>query len=179
MSELLDNTSLSEELRATIEKWAAQYPSRHRQSALLPALLAAQKQHQGWLSRALIDAISDYLNVPRMTSYEVATFYTLFELKPIGRYKISICTNLSCMLSGCDKIVQYLKAKLQISFGETTPDGQFTLKEVECLGACINPPVLRLNEAYHENLTIEKVDKLLKNTLAPKTRTRQSRKLKD
>ena len=152
---------LSETLKAEIEQWAIQYPPEQRQSALLPALLAAQRQHQGWLSRPLIDAIADYLKTARITAYEVVTFYSLFELKPVGRHKISVCTNISCMLSGCDRIVQHLKRRLQINFGGTTADGRLTLKEVECLGACTEAPVMMLDEHYQANLTLEKLDKLL------------------
>ena len=152
---------LSETLKAEIDRWVSQYPPGRQQSALLPSLLAAQRQHQGWLPRPLINAVADYLQIPHIKAYEVATFYTMFELKPVGQHKISICTNISCMLSGCDRIVQHLKKRLKINFGETTPDGKFTLKEVECLGACVNPPVMILDEQYHEQLTPAKIDCLL------------------
>jgi NADH-quinone oxidoreductase subunit E len=148
-------------LIAEIDRWAAQYPPIHRQSALLPALLAAQRQHNGWLPRPVIDAVADYLQVTRITAYEVVTFYSLFELKPVGKNKISVCTNISCLLKGCDRIVKQLKTQLKINFGETTPDGLFTLKAVECLGACIHAPVACINEQYYENLTPEKIDQLL------------------
>ncbi len=93
----------------------------------------------------------------------MATFYTLYELKPIGRHKIDVCTNVSCMLSGCDKIVKHLKNRLQINLGETTADEKFTLREVECLGACANAPVMHIGHRYYENLTPEKIDKILDN----------------
>lgn len=158
-----NNEVLSADLQATIEEWAQKYPPERRQSAVLPALSLAQESNHGYLSLALINAVADYLQMSRVTAYEVATFYSLYELKPVGRYKISVCTNISCMLSGCDKIVKHLKERLHIGFGETTPDGQFTLKEVECLGACVNAPVMQLGKRYHEDLTVKKVDEILDN----------------
>jgi len=154
---------LSAEIKADIEKWIAKYPPERRQSAILPALTRVQEQNQGYLSQELIDAVADYLNMSRVTAYEVATFYSLYELKPVGRHKIGVCTNISCMLSGCDKIVKHLKARLNINFGETTADGQFTLKEVECLGACANAPVVVIGQRYYEALTPKKVDAILDN----------------
>ncbi len=99
--------------------------------------------------------------MPRIKAYEVATFYSMFELKPVGRHKINICTNVSCLLNGCDRIVHHIKNRLNIDFNETTSDQRFTLKEVECLGACIRAPVMMVNQTYYENLTIEQVDTLL------------------
>jgi NADH-quinone oxidoreductase subunit E len=152
---------LSEALKVDIEKWTKKYPLERRQSAVLPVLTLVQERNQGYLSRELIDAVADYLNMSRVTAYEVATFYSLYELKPVGRHKIGVCTNISCMLSGCDKIVRHLKNRLKINFGETTVDGQFTLKEVECLGACANAPVMYIGQRYHENLTPKKIDDIL------------------
>ena len=152
---------LPDALRAEIEQWAAKYPPERRQSAILPALTLAQNHNNGYLSTELIDAVADFLAMSRVTAYEVATFYSLYELKPVGKQKISVCTNVSCLLAGCDKIVSHLKARLKINFGETTDDGRFTLKEVECLGACANAPVLQLGPDYYENLTPESIDKLL------------------
>lgn len=152
---------LSEELKTAIEKWAKKYPPDRRQSAVLPALMLVQDYNGGYLSQELIDAVADYLEMSRMTAYEVATFYTLYELKPIGRHKIGVCTNVSCMLSGCDKIVTHLQNRLQIKLGETTADEKFTLREVECLGACANAPVVHIGQRYYEDLTPEKLDKVL------------------
>lgn len=137
------------------------YPSDQKQSAVLPALHIAQEENDGWLSRELLDAVADYLDMPRVAVYEVATFYSMFELSPIGKHKISVCTNISCMLRGSEKIVSHLEDKLGIKVGETTKDGKFTLKEVECLAACVNAPVCQINKNYHENLTTEKIDQLL------------------
>ncbi|WP_342227028.1 NADH-quinone oxidoreductase subunit NuoE [Rickettsiella endosymbiont of Rhagonycha lignosa] len=154
---------LSEDLKIAIEKWTKKYPPDRRQSAVLPALMLAQEYNSGYLSQDLIDAVADYLEMSRVTAYEVATFYTMYELKPIGRHKIGVCTNVSCMLSGCDKIVAHLQNRLQIKFGETTADEKFSLREVECLGACANAPVVHIGQRYYEDLTPEKLDKILDN----------------
>lgn len=156
-------TGLSDDLKAEIEKWAKKYPPQRRQSAILPALTLVQEANQGYLPRELIDAVADFLNMSRVTAYEVATFYSLYELKPVGKHKIAVCTNVSCLLSGCDKIVKHLKNRLQINFGETTADGRFTLKEVECLGACANAPVIHIGQRYYEDLTATKIDEILDN----------------
>ena len=156
-------TLLSDDVKAAIEKWAEKYPPERRQSAILPALTLVQDANQGYLSNELIDAVADYLTMSCVTAYEVATFYSLYELKPVGRHKIGVCTNISCMLSGCDKIVKHLKERLKINFGETTADNKFTLKEVECLGACANAPVVHIGQRYYENLTTKEIDKILDN----------------
>ena len=144
-----------------IDKWVEKYPADKKQSAVLSALMIVQEHNGGWLTRELIDAVADYLSMPRIAAYEVATFYSMFDLKPAGKYKIGLCTNISCVLGGCDDIANHLKQRLQIDFGETTKDGRFTLRSVECLGACIEAPVMHLNKQYHEKLTPEKVDKIL------------------
>ena len=163
MKRVTNNKSelLSEDLKIAIEKWAKKYPPERRQSAVLPALMLAQEYNAGYLSQDLIDAVADYLVMSRVTAYEVATFYTMYELHPVGRHKIGVCTNVSCMLSGCDKIVKHLKNRLQINFGETTADEKFSLREVECLGACANSPVVHIGQRYYEDLTPEKLDKIL------------------
>lgn len=154
---------LPEDLKIAIDQWTKKYPPERRQSAVLPALTLAQDYNGGYLSHELIDAVADYLEMSRMTAYEVATFYTLYELKPIGRHKIGVCTNVSCMLSGCEKIVAHLQDRLHIKLGETTADEKFTLREVECLGACANAPVVHIGQRYYEDLTPEKIDKILDN----------------
>lgn len=165
MKKVTNNKSelLPDDLKAAIEKWAKKYPPERRQSAVLPALTLAQDYHGGYLSQGLIDAVADYLKMARVTAYEVATFYSLYELQPVGRHKIGVCTNISCMLSGCDKIVKHLQNRLQIKLGETTADEKFTLREVECLGACANAPVVHIGQRYYEDLTTEKLDKILDN----------------
>ncbi len=158
-----DNKSnlLEHEVRAEIDRWVAKYPPEHKQSAVLSALHLAQDQNGGWISQDLLDAVADYLDMPRIAVYEVATFYTMFDLKPVGKHKIGLCTNISCQLQGSDKIADHLKTCLGVDFGCTTNDGQFTLREVECLGACRNGPVMHLDKTYHENLTPEKIDEIL------------------
>jgi NADH-quinone oxidoreductase subunit E len=149
------------DLRQQIDTWVAKYPVGQSQSAVIPALHLLQDANDGWLSKPLMDALAVYLDMPFISVYEVATFYTMYELEPTGKNKISVCTNISCMLCGSEEIVDHLKTRLGIGFGETTADGQVTLKEVECLGACCGAPMLQLNRDYHEKLTVEKVDSLL------------------
>ena len=152
---------LSKNTCEQIDTHIQKYPIDQKQSAVLPALHIAQEENKGWLSRELLDAVADYLEMPHVAVYEVATFYSMFELSPIGEHKISVCTNISCMLRGSEEIVSYLENKLGIKLGETTKDGKFTLREVECLAACVNAPVCQINKIYHENLTTEKIDQLL------------------
>ncbi len=147
--------------KAEIDIWVAQYPLEQKRSAVIPALHIAQKANGGWLSEAAMKAVADYLGLPQIQVFEVATFYSMFELAPVGKHKLCVCTNVACLLNGSDDIVAHLKKRLKIGLGETTADKQFTLKEVECLGACVNAPVLQLGEEYHEKLTPEKVDALL------------------
>ncbi|MGM0593631.1 MAG: NADH-quinone oxidoreductase subunit NuoE [Pseudomonadota bacterium] len=152
---------LNEASRADIDRWIAKYPPEQKQSAVMAALRIAQEQNGGWLNDALIEAVADYLEMPPVAVYEVATFYSMYELEPVGRHKICVCTNISCMLCGSDQVVEHLQSKLGIGFGETTEDGRFTLKEVECLGACVNAPMFSIGKTYYEKLTPEKVDQIL------------------
>lgn len=149
---------LTTETKATIEHWLQKYPANQKRSAVLAALTATQEQNEGWLSPELLDAVALYLELPKVWVYEVATFYDMYDLKPAGKHKIRLCTNVSCMLRGCDKIADHLKQKLGVEFGETTKDGLFTLKEAECLAACCNAPMMMLDLDYHVDLTPEKVD---------------------
>jgi NADH-quinone oxidoreductase subunit E len=152
-----------DELKSNIDHWISKFPEDQKQSAVLPVLMLVQESHGGWLTDKLMQQVADYLEMSYIAVYEVATFYSMYDLKPVGKYKIAVCTNISCMLSGCDKIVNHLKNKLKINFNETTSDGKFTLKEVECLGACANAPVIFMGKKYYENLNPEKVDKILDN----------------
>ncbi len=152
---------LTPDSRAEIDNWIAKYPSDQKQSAVMAALRIAQEQNGGFLTDELIKAIAVYLDMPPVAVYEVATFYSMYELDPVGRHKLCICTNISCMLRGSDQVVEHLEKRLGIKVGETTPDGKFTLKEVECLGACVNAPMLQLGREYIENLTPETLDRLL------------------
>lgn len=149
---------LSDSVKREIDHWLEKYLPDQKRSAVIPSLLFVQKQNNGWLSEAAMNALADYLNLPRMAVYEVATFYDLYNLKPIGTHKISICTNVACLLMGSDEIVSCLKKRLGIGLGETTADRKFTLREVECMAACGGAPMCQVNDqAYHERLTPEKM----------------------
>lgn len=152
---------LSPEIKAEIDVWIKKYPEEQRQSAVMFALKLAQDQNGGWLTTALMDQVAEYLQMDPIAVYEVATFYSMYELKPVGKHKICVCTNISCMICGSGEIVSHLQEKLGIKMGETTSDNRVTLKEVECLGACTGAPMLQIGEHYHENLTPEKIDQLL------------------
>jgi NADH-quinone oxidoreductase subunit E len=135
---------LSENARERIDREVAKYPADQKQSAVMSALAIAQDEH-GWLSTATMDAVAHYLGMPPVAVYEVATFYTMYNLKPTGRFKLTICTNLPCALQGAGEAAAHLKRRLDIGFGETTADGAFTLKEGECMGACGDAPVVLVN----------------------------------
>ena len=158
---MADNDLLSSAVRAEIDKELAKYPPDQKQSAVMAALRLAQEAHGGWLDEPLMDAVAAYLEMPRIAVYEVATFYSMYELKPVGRHKICVCTNISCQLRGSDEVVAHLRQRLGIGLGQTTDDGRVTLKEVECLGACAGAPVAQVGHDYHENLTPEALDALL------------------
>ena len=154
--DLINDTS-----RRDIDKWIEKYPEEQKKSAVMSALRILQDQNKGFLTVDLMDAVAEYLDMPAIAVYEVATFYSMYELDEVGKHKICVCTNISCMLCGSENIVEHLTKKLGIKLGETTNDGRITLKEVECLGACVEAPMLQLGETYHGNLTPEKIDKLL------------------
>jgi NADH-quinone oxidoreductase subunit E len=136
---------LSAEALRRIDRETAKYPAEQRQSAVMAALAIAQDEH-GWLSTGIMDAVAGYLGMPPVAVYEVATFYTMYNVKPQGRFKISICTNLPCALSGANAAAEHLAQRLGVGFGDTTADGKFTLKEGECMGACGDAPVLIVND---------------------------------
>jgi len=153
---------LSAHARAEIDHWLARYPADRKQSAVLAALREVQHENGGYLTTELMDAVADYLDMPPIAVYEVATFYSMFELKPVGRHSIAVCTNISCMLRGSDTVLAYIEKKLGIKLGESTPDGKFYLKrEEECLAACCGAPMMQVDHVYYENLTPEKVDQIL------------------
>ena len=152
---MLSDFSLGE-----IERELSKFPADRRQSALMAALRIAQDEHL-WLSPELIEYVADIIQVPAVRAFEVASFYSMYELSPVGRHKISVCTNISCMLRGCDKVVNHLKSKLKIDFNETTEDNKYTLKEVECLAACAGAPMMQIDHDYYEELTPEKIDLIL------------------
>lgn len=153
---------LSAHVRGEIDRWVAKFPEGKQRSALIGSLQAAQHENKGFITEELMTAVAGYLDLPVVQVYEVATFYSMFETKPVGRHSISVCTNISCMLNGCDRIVDHLEKKLGISTGESTPDGKFYLKqEEECLAACDGAPMMMIDHVYYENLSAEKVDKIL------------------
>ncbi len=151
---------LSPKSIAEIDEWIAKYPSDQKQSAVMSALLIAQKE-MGYLTIDLMDAVAQYLEMAPIAVYEVASFYSMYEHKPVGRHIISICTNISCKLQNCAATVNYLEKKLNITLGATTTDNRFTLRSVECLGACVNAPMMQIDNDYHEHLTPEKIDQVL------------------
>ncbi|MBF0256408.1 MAG: NAD(P)H-dependent oxidoreductase subunit E [Gammaproteobacteria bacterium] len=152
---------LTPELRNSIDKWVAKFPEGWQQSAVMWALREVQEYNGGHLTTELMDQVAAYLDMPPIAVYEVASFYSMYELKPLGKHKICICTNVSCMICGSDQVVSHLKKRLGIGLGETTEDGRFSLKEVECLGACGGAPMFQIGTQYYENLTPEGIDAIL------------------
>ncbi|HEX6995624.1 MAG TPA: NADH-quinone oxidoreductase subunit NuoE [Gammaproteobacteria bacterium] len=153
---------LSEHVRHEIDRWVAKFPEGRQRSAVIAALHAVQHDNNGYLTQPLMDAVAEYLNLPPIQVYEVASFYSMFETKPVGRHHVSICTNISCMLRGAEEIVEHVEKKLGIKTGESTPDGRIYLKcEEECLAACVGAPMMMVDHVYHEHLTPEKVDDIL------------------
>ncbi len=151
---------LSKEGMADIDNWIHKYPEEERQSAIMSTLRIVQEE-KGHLSQEAIEAVADYLQMPVIAALEVATFYSMYRLKPCGKNVLQLCTNISCMLQGSEQIAKHLENQLGIQMGQTTPDGLFTLKSVECLGACVKGPVIDLNKTYYECMTESKVDELL------------------
>jgi NADH-quinone oxidoreductase subunit E len=152
---------LSPDSLAQIDHEITKYPADQRQSAVMSALRIAQVE-KGWLATETMDFVADYLGMPTIAVYEVATFYNMYDTAPVGKYKITLCTNISCMLTGAPEMTEYLKRKLGCGFGETSEDGRFTLKEGECMGACGDSPVCMINNHRMEGfLTPEKVDRII------------------
>lgn len=153
---------LSDKVRSEIDHWISKYPPQQKKSAVLSALHAAQEDNGGWVSTELMDGVADYLGMPKISVYEVATFYSMIYTEPAGPHKISVCTNISCMLCGGESILQHVEGLLGVKVGETTNDGKITLvKEEECLAACVCAPMMVVDGHYHENLTTEKVDEII------------------
>lgn len=161
-NEITETTLLTESIKGKIDTWVAKFPIGKQRSAIIGSLHAVQEHNQGYLTPELMDAVADYLDLPRIYIYEVATFYSMFQTEPVGRNEIAICTNISCMLSGSDVIVQHIEDRLSIKLGESTKDGNIFLKrEEECLAACTGAPMMMVNHQYIENLDIEKVNEIL------------------
>ncbi len=158
----LANELLTAETKAIMDNWLSKYPIDQRRSALIGSLHAAQEQNEGWLSREIMQAVAQYLEIPAIWAYEAASFYSMFFTEPCGQHKVAICTNISCMLNGAEAIVEHAEKKLGIKLGETTADGRITLvREEECVAACVGAPVMLVDGHYHENLTTNKIDELL------------------
>jgi NADH-quinone oxidoreductase subunit E len=153
---------LSDHVREEIDHWKARFPDDRQRSAVIGALHAVQHENDGYLTPELMDAVARYLELPNIHVYEVATFYSMFQTKPVGRHNVAICTNVSCMLRGADDIVEHVENKLSVKLGESTEDGKIYLKrEEECLAACCGAPMMMVDHKYYEDLTTEKVDEIL------------------
>ena len=153
--------AFSAENQALVTKILARYPSGRQASAVLPLLDLAQRQVGGWLPRAAMDHVAHVLDMAPIRVYEVATFYTMFNLQPVGKYLLQVCRTTPCWLRGADKLTETCKRRLGIGLKQTTADGKFTLVEVECLGACVNAPVLQVNDDFYEDLDPAKLETLL------------------
>ena len=153
---------LSNHVKEEIDHWKARFPEGKQRSAVISALHAVQHENDGYLTAELMNAVAEYLELPTIHVYEVATFYSMFQTKPVGRHNVAICTNISCMLRGADDIVDHVEGKLGIKLGDSTEDGRIYLKrEEECLAACCGAPMMMVDHQYHENLTTDQVDKIL------------------
>ena len=156
------SAQLSEHVREEIDRWVQKFPPERKRSAVIAALHAVQHENNGFLTTDLMDAVAAYLGLAPIHVYEVASFYSMFETKPVGRHHVSVCTNISCMLRGAQEIVDRVENKLGIKTGESTPDGRIYLKrEEECLAACTGAPMMMVDHVFHENLTPASIDKIL------------------
>jgi len=161
MSEHAEEFAFTAENLDAAKAIVAKYPEGREASATMPLLTLAQRQNDNWLPRAAMDVVADMVGLAPMRVYEVATFYTMYNLKPVGKNFVQVCTNISCLLKGSDDVFKVCKKKLGIENGETTPDGQFTLLEVECLGACVNAPMMQIGDDYYEDLDAASTEKVL------------------
>ncbi|HMW13291.1 MAG TPA: NAD(P)H-dependent oxidoreductase subunit E [Chitinophagales bacterium] len=162
----------NDEAQKKVQEILAQYPNDKSKSALLPLLHLAQAEFDGWLSPETMDYIASILNIQAIEVYEVATFYSMFNLKPVANYLIEICQTSSCWMCGAEDIVRYLEKKLNVTVGEPTQDGMFQIKTVECLGSCGTAPMFQIGDKYYENLTFEKIDALLEDLRKENKRSR-------
>ncbi|MCC9136815.1 NADH-quinone oxidoreductase subunit NuoE [Pontibacter silvestris] len=162
MAETTNEVKFSDAAMADIQRYVSHYPEGWQKSAILPVLHIAQAEFGGWVSPEVMDKVAELLNITPIEVYEVATFYTMFNLKPVGRHVLEVCRTGPCCLRGADQMIETLKQKLNITEGETTADGMFTLKTVECLASCGTGPMLQVREKYYENLdSEERVDAFL------------------
>lgn len=157
-----DKSSLFDaQLRAAIDREIAKYPDDWKQSAVMAALTLAQDANGGFLTRDLMDNVAAYLDMPSVAVYEVATFYGMYDLEPVGRHKVCVCNSISCLLNGSEELLAHVHERHGIGPGQTSADGKFTLKEFECLGACKDAPAVLIDTVYHERLTPERLDQLI------------------
>ena len=157
-----ENSVLAAHVTEEIDRWVARFPEDRKRSAVIGALHAVQHENGGYVTTELMDGVADYLDLPPIQVYEVATFYSMFQAKPVGRHNVAICTNVSCMLRGAEEIVDHVEKKLGIKTGESTEDGRVYLKrEEECLAACCGAPMMMVDHKYYENLTTDQVDEIL------------------
>lgn len=153
---------LSSDVKSEIDRWLARFPDDRKRSAVIGALHAAQHENNGYLTTEIMDSVAEYLGMPPIQVYEIGSFYSMFQTRPVGRHNVAICTNVSCMLRGADDLVEHVENKLGIRLGESTADGRIYLKrEEECVAACCGAPMMMVDHEYHENLTIERVDEIL------------------
>jgi len=155
------SVQFSEQKLQKVNELISHYPEGKQKSAILPVLHIAQEEFGGWLDVPVMDYVAELLQLEKIEVYEVATFYSMYNLKPVGKYMFEVCQTGPCMLNGSDDIIAYIEEKLGIKPGETTPDGMFTLKTVECLGACGYAPMMQFGKTYREHLTKEKIDKII------------------
>ena len=160
------NTEFSKEKLDKVHELISHYPEGKQKSAILPILHLAQQEFGGWLDVSTMDYVASLLNIQPIEVYEVATFYSMYNMKPVGKYVFEVCQTGPCMLNGSDNIIKYIKEKLNIGIGETTGEGLFTLKVVECLGACGYAPMMQFGKTYREHLTKEKIDKIIEECTA-------------
>lgn len=161
MNNNVNTVELPQALCKDIDFWLNKFPADQRQSAVIPALTIVQNAHKGSLTVELMNAVADYLQVDRMAAYEVATFYSMFDLKPVGKHKLYVCTNISCQLCGSDEIIEHLASKYDLRIGNTSQDGRFTLYAVECLAACDGAPMMQVGKDCYYHLTPSKLDQVL------------------
>ena len=153
---------LTEQTQKTIDHWVSKFPQDKKRSALIQALIAAQEQNGGWITRELTEAVAQYLELPDVWAHEVVSFYSMFFTEPVGRHKVNICTNISCWLNGAEGMLAHAEKKLGVKLGETTGDGRITLvREEECLAGCCGAPMAVVDGHYHEKLDLQKLDAIL------------------
>ncbi len=164
-----DNFAFAAEYSEAAKAVIAKYPKGWQESAVMPLLDLAQRQHDGWLPRAAMETVAEMLGMPPIRVYEVASFYTMYNLKPVGKNHVQVCTNLPCWLRGSDAVVGACEKSLGVGIGETTEDGMFTLTEAECLGACVNAPMMQIGDDYYEDLDSDSTEAILEKLKAGET----------